>query len=160
VAGTNYKRSMTTNESINREYPERPIASVAVCVFKGDRILVIKRATPPSQGLWSVPGGMVELGEAIQDTAKREIQEECGIEIDVGEVFHVANLVVPDEKGLVRFHYVITYILADYASGNESPGSDALDVKWVTSEELDNLDMSPVVRENMLKAFKIKNSSG
>jgi 8-oxo-dGTP diphosphatase len=156
VAGTNYKRSMTTNESINREYPERPIASVAVCVFKGDRILVIKRATPPSQGLWSVPGGMVELGEAIQDTAKREIQEECGIEIDVGEVFHVANLVVPDEKGLVRFHYVITYILADYVSGNARPGSDALDIQWATSQELDNLDMSPDVRENMLKAFKLK----
>lgn len=151
---------MTTDESINREYPERPIASVAACVFKGNRILVIKRATPPSQGLWSIPGGMVELGETIQDTAKREIQEECGIEIDVGEVFHVANLVLPDEKGLVRYHYVVTYILADYVSGKIRPGSDALDIRWATSEELNNLDMSPVVRENILKAFKIKNPSG
>lgn len=151
---------MNTDESIKREYPERPIASVAACVFKGDKILVIKRATPPSQGLWSVPGGMVELGETIQDTARREIQEECGIGIEVGEVFHVANLVVPDEKGLVQFHYVITYILAGYVSGNARPGSDALDIQWATSEELNNLDMNPVVRENMLKAFKIKNPLG
>lgn len=150
---------MNNVESVSREYPERPIASVGVCVFKDNRILVIKRATPPSQGLWSVPGGMVELGETIQDTAKREIWEECGIEIDVGEVFHVANLVVPDEKGLVRFHYVITYILADYMSGEIRPGSDALDIRWANSQELDNLDMSPIVRENMLKAFRLKRFS-
>jgi len=149
-----------TDIEINREYPERPIASVAVCVFKGNNILVIKRATPPSQGLWSVPGGMVELGETIQDTAKREIDEECGIRIEVGEVFHVASLVVPDDEGLVRFYYVVTYVLADYISGQVRPGSDALDIRWATSEELVNLDMSPVVRENMLKAFEKKNITG
>jgi len=149
------KKTVNTDNSIRREYPERPISSVAACVFKGKRILVIKRAQPPSQGLWSVPGGMVELGETIQDTAKREICEECGIEIDVGEVFHVANLIVPDEKGLVRFHYVVTYILADYVSGIARPGSDALDIIWATDQKLNNLDMNPVVRENMLKAFQI-----
>jgi len=150
------EETVNTDDSIRREYPERPISSVAACVFKGNNILVIKRAQPPSQGLWSVPGGMVELGETIQETAKREIYEECGIEIDVGEVFHVANLIVPDEKGLVRFHYVITYILADYVSGIARPSSDASDIQWVTYEQLNNLDMSPVVRENMVKAFQVK----
>ena len=61
----NSKEAVSAGESIGREYPERPIASVAACVFKEDRILLIKRATPPSQGLWSMPGGMVELGETI-----------------------------------------------------------------------------------------------
>ena len=147
---------MNTDKDIKREYPERPIASVAACVFKGDKILIIRRATPPSQGLWSVPGGMVELGETIQETAEREIEEEGGIEINVDEVFQVADLVVPDEAGRVKFHYVITYVLADYVSGEVRPGSDALDIKWVTSEELNSLDMNPLVRENMLKAFQAR----
>ena len=142
-------------ESIKREYPERPIASVAACVLQGDRILVIRRANQPSQGLWSVPGGMVELEETIQETAKREIREECGIEIDVGEVFQVENLIVPDESGEIQYHYVVTYLLANYLSGKIRPGSDAIGVYWVTSDELSNLDMNPIVRENLLRAFEL-----
>ena len=118
-------------------------------------MLVIKRATPPSRGLWSVPGGMVELGETIQDTAKRELNEECGVEIEVDKVFHVENGIVRDEKGRIQFHYVVTYLVASYRSGEIRPGSDALDVRWATSQELGSLDMNPVVRRNMQTAFKL-----
>lgn len=149
------EKPVSTGESTGREYPERPIASVAVCVFKGNRVLVIKRATQPSQGLWSVPGGMVELGETIQDTGKRELYEECGIEIEVDKVFNVENLIILDERGRIQFHYVITYLVAYHISGEAHPGSDALDVYWATRQELSNLNMSLVVQKNMLEAFKI-----
>ena len=149
------EKTISTGESIGREYPKRPIASVAACVFKGNRVLVIKRATPPSQGLWSVPGGMVELGETIQEAAKRELNEECGIEIKVDKVFNVENLIIPDEKGRIQFHYVITYFVAYYVSGEAHPGSDALDVHWARRQELSNLNMNPIVRKNMLEAFKL-----
>ncbi len=152
------EKAMVNGESIERQYPERPFASVAVCVLKGGRILVIKRATQPSKGLWSVPGGMVELGETIQNTAKRELNEECGIEIEVGEVFNVENLIVPDERDRVQFHYVITYLIAHYVSGEAHPDSDAQEVCWATPDELKNLDMKPVVLKNMLKAFEIGGS--
>ena len=148
-------KSPETGEPVKRRYPQSPIASVAVCVLNGQRILVAKRANPPSQGLWSVPGGVVELGETIQDAARREISEECGIVIDVGEIFTVENLIVPDEGGRIQFHYIITYLVARYTSGEARPDSDALDVRWVTPQELNNLDMNPVIRRNMLKAFKI-----
>ena len=148
-------KSPETGEPVKRRYPQSPIASVAVCVFNGQRILVAKRANPPSQGLWSVPGGVVELGETIQDAARREISEECGIVIDVGEIFTVENLIVPDEGGRIQFHYIITYLVAHYTSGEAHPDSDALDVRWVTPQELNNLDMNPVIRRNMLKAFEI-----
>lgn len=146
---------MNNDESIKREYPERPIASMAACVFKDDKILIIRRANPPSQGMWSLPGGMIELGETIQETTKREVEEECGIEIDVGDVFLVRNLIVPDDKRDIQFHYIVTWMLAHYKSGEARPGSDAMDTKWVTAEELNKYDMSPVVRENILKAFRI-----
>ncbi len=149
------EKAVSAGESIGREYPERPIASVAACVFKGNRVLVIKRANQPSQGLWSVPGGMVELGETIQDAAKRELNEECGIEIEVDKVFHAENLIVPDDRGRIQFHYVVTYLVAYYVSGEVRPGSDALDVHWATRQELSNLDMTPLVRDIMLKAFRM-----
>jgi len=153
-------KSPETGEPVKRRYPQSPIASVAVCVLNGQRILVAKRANPPSQGLWSVPGGMVELGETLQEAARREINEECGIRIEVGEIFNVENLIVPDEKGRIQFHYIITYLVAHYTSGEARPDSDALDVRWATPQELNNLDMHPVVRKNMLKAFEIGRSSG
>jgi 8-oxo-dGTP diphosphatase len=146
---------MNNNETMKREYPERPIASMAACVFKDDKILIIRRANPPSQGMWSLPGGVVELGETIQETTRREVEEECGIEIEVGDVFHAANLIVPDEKGNIRFHYVVTYLLAYYKSGEARPDSDAMDIKWVKSEELTGFNMNPIVYENIMKAFRI-----
>ena len=152
------ERAVSMGESIGREYPERPIASVAPCVFKGDRILLIKRATPPSQGLWSVPGGMIELGETFKSAAKRELREECGIEIEVDKVFHVENFVVPDEKGDIQFHYIVTYMIAHYLNGELHPGSDALDVRWATRQELNGLDMNPVVRKIMLESFDVRQS--
>jgi len=145
-------------ENSRREYPERPIASVAACVLKDNRVLVIKRANEPSKGLWSVPGGAVELGETIQETARRELYEECGIEIEPDKIFNVENLIVPDEKGRTWFHYVVTYLVARHVSGEARAGSDALDVKWATSQELNNLNMNLIVRQNMLAAFEVAGS--
>ncbi len=137
-----------------REYPERPIVSVGACVFKGNKVLLIKRGTPPSLGKWSVPGGMIELGETIQETAKREIDEECGIEIKPEKVLNVVDHIVPGEDGRVKYHYAVIYLMADYVSGKPRAGSDAADIRWAGSKELDGLDMNPIVRENMLEAFR------
>ena len=96
------KETASAGEPVGRQYPERPIASVAACVFQGNKVLVVKRANRPSQGLWSMPGGMVELGETIQDAAKRELKEECSIEIEIDNIFHAESLIVPDEKATLN----------------------------------------------------------
>ncbi|UCC17918.1 MAG: NUDIX hydrolase [Dehalococcoidales bacterium] len=137
-----------------REYPKQPIASVAACVFKGDRILLVQRGTQPSKGKWSVPGGAIELGESLKDTAKRELDEECGVNIEVGDIFDVENLLIRDEDDNIQYHYIVTYLTANYVSGDIRPGSEELDVCWATREELMNLDMDPIVRGYMLKAFE------
>ena len=136
-----------------REYPKRPIASVAACVFKDARILLVQRGTPPSKGKWSVPGGAIELGESLIDTAKRELDEECGVEIEVSDIFDVENLLLRDEDGRIQYHYVVTYLTANYISGDIRPGPEELGICWATREELMNLDMDPVVRDFMFKAF-------
>jgi 8-oxo-dGTP diphosphatase len=141
-----------------REYPTRPIASVAACVFKDDRILLVQRGTPPSKGQWSVPGGAIELGESFKDTAKRELDEECGVEIEVDDIFDVENFIVRDEDDNIQYHYVVTYVTANYISGNIRPGPEEMDVCWATKEELMSLDMNSITRGYMLKAFEKVNS--
>jgi ADP-ribose pyrophosphatase YjhB (NUDIX family) len=143
------------SESDDREYPRRPIASAHALVLQGDRVLLIKRAHPPSRGRWSVPGGVIELGETVRDAARRELREECGIEIEIDRVMDVADHVVPDESGRVWFHYVVIYLLARYVGGEARPGSDALAVRWATVEELDALDMHPLARQAVQRAFKM-----
>lgn len=148
-----YRSGQSMITRAEREYPKRPIASVAVCVFQDCRILLVQRGTPPSKGKWSIPGGAIELGESLRDTAKRELDEECGVEIEVGDIFDVENFLIRDEDDRVQYHYIVTYLTATYITGDIRPGSEELDVCWVTREELMKLDMSPVVRDYMLKAF-------
>ena len=147
-------------DSFNREYPQRPIVTTVACVFRGDRVLLIKRGREPNKGRWSVPGGAIELGEKIYDAIRREVREECGIEIEVVEVINAADGIIPDEAGRVWFHYVPIYILARYVSGEAHPGSDALDVRWVICEELDTFDLSPVTYENVVRAFDVARALG
>lgn len=147
-------------ESFNREYPQRPIVTAVACVFREDKVLLIKRAQEPSKGRWSVPSGAIELGEKIFDAVRREVREECGIEIEVVKVVNVADSIVPDEAGRVWFHYVRIYILARYLSGEAHPGSDALEVCWVVREELDKFDMIPIVYENIIRAFDMTRDLG
>jgi len=151
--------NIATDEFAGREYPERPFASAAACVIRRNRILVIKRANPPSQGRWSVPGGVINLGETIQEAAEREVREECGIGVETGRIFNVENLIIPGESGRIRFHYIVSYLSASYLSGEARASSEALEVKWVTAKELIELNMNPVVRENMLKALEISASN-
>jgi len=123
-------------------------------------VLLIKRAQEPSKGRWSVPGGAIELGEKIFNAVRREVREECGIEIEVVKVVNVADSIVPDEDGRVWFHYVPVYMLARYVSGEAHPGSDALDVCWVVREELGNFDMNPIAYENIIRAFDMAHDLG
>jgi 8-oxo-dGTP diphosphatase len=127
---------------MRRQYPVAPIPSVGAVVRKGHRILLVRRAQEPSKGKWSIPGGVVELGETLQEAAKREVLEECGVQIDVGDVVEVRDAIVHDQPGRVRFHYVLVDVQARYLSGELTVGSDAEDARWVSEEELAGYDLS------------------
>ena len=109
-------------------------------MFKNHKALMILRGKPPSQGLWSIPGGSVELGETLQQAAEREVFEETGVIVSAKEPVYTFDHIEKDENERVRFHYVIIDLTADYVSGEPVPGDDALDARWVSLEELDELD--------------------
>jgi ADP-ribose pyrophosphatase len=124
-------------------YPEAPVVAVGACVFKDGRVLLVRRANPPAQGLWAIPGGRVELGETLAEAARREIREETGVRIAPGEAVYTFDVIERDAQGRIRFHYVIVDLLAQYLGGRPRPGSDAAEVRWVSPAELSRMDVNP-----------------
>ena len=90
-----------------REYPAHPVVGVGAVVVRDGKALIIKRAHEPRKGEWSLPGGLLELGESLQDAARREIKEETGLDIDVGPVIETFDRVHRDDQGKIRYHFVI-----------------------------------------------------
>lgn len=143
----------------SRLYPKLPIAVTSAVVFKEGRILMVKRAKEPNKGKWSIPGGGIELGETIYEAAKREVREECSIEIEIERVLDSADNIVRDERGCIKYHYVIIDLLARYAGGEMKAQSDAEECGWFTPEELAGLDITPTLRAMLERQGMIKRHS-
>jgi 4-nitrophenyl phosphatase len=134
--------SQGSRSASDPEYPDGPRVAVGAVVFREGRVLLVKRGKPPSEGLWAIPGGSVELGETLQVAAEREIMEETGIRIKAGDPVYTFDAIQRDGDGRIRFHYVIVDLLADYIEGDPKAGDDALDVRWVHPSELDRMNVS------------------
>ncbi len=127
-------------------YPERPVVGVGSLVFKDGMILLVKRASPPGRGLWSLPGGVVELGEPLLEAAARELLEETGIKGKPIGVVNVDEAIITDESGRIIYHYVLVTVLLEYIAGEPIARSDALDARFFTMEEARKLDLTESVR--------------
>jgi 8-oxo-dGTP diphosphatase len=141
--------------SDSREYPARPIPGVGVIVRNGDRVLLIQRGKPPGLGTWGIPGGAVELGEAWRETAMREVREECGIEIALGEIVEAVDLIFRDDAGKIVYHYAVVDFAAQYVGGELCAASDVMDARWVELSELIKYEMPRVTRKVIAKTFGV-----
>lgn len=124
---------------MSRRYPAHPLLGVAVVLLDGDRVLLVERGEPPAVGQWTVPGGLLEVGESIADAALRELREETGLTADLGAIVEVAERVLRDSEGRVEYHYVIVDLLATNPRGTLRAGSDSRQTKWLKVNELDQL---------------------
>ncbi len=130
---------------MSREYPEHPRVGVGAVVLHESRVLLVKRGRPPGVGKWSLPGGLVHLGETARAAAAREVAEECGLKVRVVDVAGVVERVVRDEAGRIRYHYVLVDFLAfpdSVDSTRVAPGSDAADARWVEIDRVTELDVT------------------
>jgi len=144
-----------------REYPDAPRVGVGAVILDRDRVLLVKRGQPPSQGKWSIPGGLVHLGERIEDALRREVQEECGVEVQLLGLCGVIDRVrhaPPDgaEAPRVHYHYVIIDYVASVESGVPRAGSDAAEVRWVPIRELEAYDTTDGLADMVHRAAHIK----
>jgi ADP-ribose pyrophosphatase YjhB (NUDIX family) len=133
-------------KGIRREYPDAPVVAVAALILDKGRLLLVKRKNEPSRGLWSAPGGVVELAENVEDAVKREVNEETGLRVEVDRILTVLNHIIKNKDDRVRFHYVIIYFLARALGGRLMASTDAQEVKWIPLDEVENLPASEAFR--------------
>jgi len=131
---------------LRREYPDAPLTGVGVIVVRGEEVLVVRRGAEPSTGLWSIPGGLVELGERVRDAAGREVREETGIDVELLDLVGVFDNIVRDEEGRVRYHYVLVDFMARPLAGVLQPSSDITDARWVKKSSLAGYELTPITR--------------
>lgn len=124
-----------------RYYPKRPVVGVGVVVWLDDRVLLIKRGKPPRVGQWSLPGGAQKLGETLAETARREVREETGIEIELGEIIATLDLIDRDQAGCVRHHYTLVDFVAEGLAVKLHAGDDAADAGWFERSAIDDLGL-------------------
>jgi ADP-ribose pyrophosphatase YjhB (NUDIX family) len=139
---------------MQREFPDHPLIGVGAVIIDGDRILLAKRAHPPIQGEWSIPGGVLEVGELVREAAVREAQEETGLIVEPGELLGVFDRVLRNAEGRVQYHYVLIDFLCRPVGGELCASSDAEEVRWFAQEELPPLKLSQDTQDVIRKGFE------
>jgi 8-oxo-dGTP diphosphatase len=129
--------------SDDRAYPSRPIVGVGAVIVHGDGVVLVKRGTAPLRGTWSLPGGVMEVGEPLADAVAREVREETGLEVAVGPLVDAVERIYRDEAGRVAYHYVLLDYLCRVTGGELAAGSDASEVKVVEPQGLAAQGLSP-----------------
>ena len=140
---------------MKRKYPKHPLVGVGGVVIDRGRALLIRRGSEPLKGEWSIPGGMLELGEELAAGVQRELKEETGLDVEP-----LASILVFDRimrKGKrVKYHYVIVDYLCRRKGGRLRPASDVVDARWVRCEDLAQYHLTDMATAVILRAFELK----
>jgi 8-oxo-dGTP diphosphatase len=138
-----------------REYPERPMVGVGGVIIARDHVLLIRRGSAPLKGEWSIPGGMLEIGETIVQGVQREMLEETALEVKVLDLIEVFERISIEEDGRAKYHFVILDYLCDLVRGAPRAGSDVTDVAWAAEADLAQFSLTPTATRIIQKAFKL-----
>ena len=138
-----------------REYPDRPYVGVGVIVFHEQEVLLVKRNKEPNKGQWSIPGGKQMIGETAADAAKRELLEETGVKVDQLLLVDVADAIIPDVEGKIKYHYTLVDYMGQWQSGESRPGDDAQEVRWVRLNEISSYSILEKTMNIVQNAFAI-----
>jgi ADP-ribose pyrophosphatase YjhB (NUDIX family) len=137
---------------MRREFPDHPIVGVGGVVVHRGRVLLIRRGSEPLKGEWSIPGGMVELGEDLAEAARRELKEETGLEVEPLEVLTVFDRILREGRR-VKYHFVILDYACRLKRGRLKPASDVLDARWVRREDLPQYHLTERATSVIFQAF-------
>ena len=135
---------------LRKLYPKKPVVGVGAIILNEGKILLEKRKNAPGKGKWTVPGGLVELGERIEQAVIREVKEETGLDVYEPRLVDIVDHISLDEKGAVKYHFVIIDYLVTVKCGKPKAASDAEALKWVPFNEVEEYNLT----ESFWRFFK------
>ena len=145
-----------SGQPTRRDYPDRPIVGVGAVIIHEQKVVLVKRGSPPLQGEWSLPGGVVELGETLRAAAEREAREETGLIVKAVEVLEVLDRIIPGVNNAPQYHYVLIDFLCTVKGGELRAGGDAADVRWAAESEFEEYKLETPAIDVIRKAFSLK----
>ena len=131
---------------MKRLYPDQPVIGVGAVIIRDCKIALIKRGNEPARGKWTIPGGLVELAESPEQAVVREAKEETGLDVNDPSLMDVVSNVDLDEKGRVKYHYVIIEYFVHVKAGVAEASSDAVELRWVPFNEVEGYDLTASFR--------------
>ncbi|MEN9707806.1 MAG: hypothetical protein RIQ68_214 [Pseudomonadota bacterium] len=140
---------------MSRLYPDRPILASSVAVFRDGKVLLGARANPPAAHVFSLPGGVVESGEPLEEAALRELLEETGVRARIIGFAGHTQVIEKDEQGKVRRHFVVASFAAHWISGEGTPSAEAPELLWVDPQHLGDLPVTPNLANILAQAVKL-----
>jgi len=131
---------------VKRFYPSQPVVGVGAIIACNGKILLVKRRGEPGKGRWSIPGGIVELGETVEEAVIREVKEETGLDVAEPELIDVVDNIVQDEEGRVKWHFVISTFFVKVRGGELRASDDAEEIRWIPLDEAEKYDLTKTFR--------------
>jgi len=138
----------------DRRYPKRPLLGVGALIFNRDRILMVERGGEPLKGWWSIPGGLVETGELLEDAICREVLEETGLEVRPAGMLQIFERIMRDPQGTVEYHYVLVDYVCRVRGGTLRAGDDVSRAEWVRRSDLKHLQITEGTLAVIEKGFR------
>lgn len=133
--------------NLKREYPSQPIVGVGAVILQEGKILLAKRGSEPGKGKWSIPGGLVELGETVAKAVVREVKEETNLDVEVLRLIDAVDNIIRDPNRKLQYHFVILDYFTKLKGGTLQSSSDVLDTRWVRIEEAEDYDLTNNFRD-------------
>ncbi len=127
---------------VKKLYPEHPIVGVGIVILQNGKLLLAKRGNEPAKGKWSIPGGVVELGESLEEAVAREAKEETGLEVEAPRLLDVVDQMDLDESGRVKYHFVIVDYILKIRDGEPKAASDVEELRWVELSDVETYNLT------------------